>query len=196
MFRAILSENWSLLSPALQAHYGLNEGEEISLHGTLDVRHGFFVKLLMPLIRLTGALVPVQGQGFEVTVINKRIADKYYWYREFKKDQQVYMFNSVMQQFDNDLVESVGLGIGIKMGLKEINGGLLYVDKGYVLKLGKKYLPIPLQSLMGKSVIKEFSQKKSENDIEMSFVVSHWLFGFMFSYIGHFNIDYVLRGRS
>ena len=196
MFRAILSENWPLLNPALQKHYGLREGEEIALHGVLDVRHGLFVKLLMPLIRLTGALVPVQGENFEVTVINKRIADKYYWYREFKKDRRVYQFNSVMQQYDNNLIESVGLGIGIKMGLKEINGSLLYVDKGYVLKFGEKHLPIPLHILMGKSVIKEFSQQQSENDIEMSFVVRHWLFGFMFSYMGYFNIEYILRERS
>jgi len=196
MFREILSENWSLLNPVLQKHYGLKDGEEISLHGKLDVKHGFFVKLLMPFIRLTGALVPVQGEGFEVTVTNKRIGDKYYWFREFKKDRRVYRFNSVMQQYGNNLVESVGLGLGIKMGLKEVNGGLLYVDKGYVLKVGGKQLPIPLGLLMGQSVIKEFSDKQSKNDLEMEFVVQHWLFGFMFSYMGYFNVEYILRERS
>lgn len=187
MFRKILSDHWSELSPALQHHYGLKDGEEISMQGELAVKHGKFIKILMPLIRLTGALVPVEGEKFIVTVSNKRIGDSFYWSRRFQKENKVYKFNSKMQQFDNDIVEFVGLGIGIRMGLKVSNGGLLYEDKGYVFKLGSKLIPVPVGVLIGKSVIEEFTSNDTDHDLEMKFVVKHPWFGFAFSYMGFFD---------
>ena len=189
MFNKILSEQWNSLSPFIQQHYGLRDGEGIYLKGQLAVKHGKFLKLLMPLIRLTGSLVPVEGQCFNVSVLNKREGENYYWCRKFEKDHKVYEFNSVMNLYGNDVIENVGLRIGIKMRLSERNGGLLYEDKGYVFKLGKQYVPIPLHLLMGKSVIEEFTLSDNKHDIDMRFVVTHPWFGFMFSYMGYFNID-------
>ena len=189
MFKNILSDQWALLSPAVQQHYGITDGEEISLQGELAVKHGTFIKLLMPLIRLTGALVPVEGEKFIVTVDNKRIGDTFYWHRRFNKDNKVYKFKSKMQQYGNDIVEFVGLGIGIRMGISVVNGGLVYEDKGYVIKLGSLLIPIPLGLLVGRSHIEEFSTKDSPNDIDMRFVMNHPWFGFGFSYMGFFNIN-------
>ncbi len=187
MFRSILSEQWKSLSPVLQKHYGINNGEEIKMQGELAVRHGKFIKLLMPLIRLTGALVPVEGEKFIVTVVNKRIGNTFYWHRTFKKDNKIYEFNSKMQQFENDIIEFVGFGIGIRMGLKVSDGGLVYEDKGYVLKIGRKLIPIPLHVLIGKSVIEEYVSDNNSNDFNMRFVVNHPRFGFAFSYSGYLN---------
>ncbi len=187
MFKKILAEQWDLLSPAVQQHYGIQDGEEITMQGELAVKHGRFIKLLMPLIRLTGALVPVEGEKFNVTVENKRIGDTFYWHRRFKKNNKVYEFKSKMQQFDNNIVEFVGLGIGIRMGLKVVDGGLVYKDKGYVFKLGSILIPIPLRLLIGKSFIEEFTTKDTPHDLEMRFVVNHPWFGFGFSYMGYFN---------
>ena len=146
MFKTLLADQWDLLSPAVQQHYGIKDDEEMSMEGELAVKHGRFIKLLMPLIRLTGALVPVEGEQLNVTVENKRIGNTFYWHRRFKKDNKVYEFKSKMQQFNNDIVEFVGLGIGIRMRLKVIDGGLVYEDKGYVFKLGSILIPIPLRS--------------------------------------------------
>ena len=187
MFKTILAEQWGLLSPALQQHYGIQDGEEITMQGELEVKHGRFIKLLMPLIRLTGALVPVEGEKFIVSVENKRIGDTFYWHRCFRKDNKMYEFKSKMQQFDNDIVEFVGLGIGIRMELKVVDGGLVYEDKGYVFKLGSMLIPIPLHLLIGTSFIEEFTTKDSPHDLEMRFVVNHPWFGFGFSYMGYFN---------
>jgi len=189
MFNKILSEQWNSLSPSIQQHYGLEDGEEINLKGQLAVKHGKFIKLLMPLIRLTGALVPVEGQCFNVSVLTKREGENYHWCRRFEKDHKVYEFNSVMNLHGNDVIENVGLRLGIKLRVSERNGGLLYEDKGYVFKVGKQYVPIPLHLLMGKSVIEEFTLTDNKHDIDMKFVVTHPWFGFMFSYMGYFNVD-------
>jgi len=193
MFKSILKKQWTLLSPALQSHYGLDEGEEIIMQGKLAVKHGTFIKLLMPLIRLTGALVPVEGEDFFVTVKNKRKGDKFYWQRQFKKDNKVYVFNSVMQQYGDTIVEFVGLGIGIRMGIEVENNKLVYVDKGYVFKLGEKLLPIPLHLMMGRAVIEEYKAGNIAHDIDMRFVVIHPLFGFAFSYRGYFDLVELIK---
>lgn len=187
MFKTLLADQWGLLSPTVRQHYGIKDGEEISMEGELSVKHGKFIKLLMPLIRLTGALVPVEGEKFIVTVENKRTEDTFYWHRRFRKINKVYEFKSKMQQFDNDIVEFVGLGIGIRMRLKVKDGGLVYEDKGYVFKLGTILIPIPLRLLIGKSFIKEFTTDDGPHDLEMRFVVKHPWFGFGFSYMGYFN---------
>lgn len=187
MFKTLLAEQWDLLSPAIQQHYGIQDGEKITLQGELDVKHGRFMKLLMPLIRLTGALVPVEGDKFNVTVENKRIGNTFYWHRRFKKDNKVYEFKSKMQQHGGDIIEFVGLNIGLRMGLSVVNGELVYEDKGYVFKLGKKLIPIPLRILIGKSFIEEYANSETSHDLEMRFIVNHPLFGFGFSYMGYFN---------
>ena len=188
MFKTILEDQWDLLSPAVQQHYGIQDNEKIEMQGQLAVKHGFFIKLLMPLIRLTGALVPVEGEQFNVIVENKRIGDTFYWHRRFHKNNNTYEFKSKMQQHGNDVVEFVGLNIGIRMGLSIENGGLAYKDKGYVFKLGKKLIPIPLRLLVGKSFIEEYTTPETTHDLEMRFIVKHPLFGFGFSYMGYFNI--------
>jgi len=175
----------------LQRHYGIKEGEEITMRGKLSVKHGLFIKLFMPLIRLTGALVPVEGENFTVIVKNKKEAGRFYWYRKFIKADEIYEFNSVMRQYDDTVVEFVGFGLGIRMGLKEKNSGLVYQDKGYVLKLGKRLIPVPVHLLMGRSIIEEFTSEDSPHDIDMKFIVKHPWFGFLFSYMGYFNVDEV-----
>ncbi len=187
MFTTLLSDQWDLLSPAVQQHYGIKDGQEITMEGELAVKHGRFIKLLMPLIRLTGALVPVEEERFKVTVENTRMGNTFYWRRCFQKDGKVYEFKSKMQQFDDEIVEFVGLGIGLKMGLRVNNGGIVYEDKGYVFKLGKLLVPIPLRLFIGKSFVEEFASNDSPHDIEMCFVVQHPWFGFGFSYMGCFN---------
>ncbi len=188
MFKSILAEQWELLSPAIQKHYGLKDGEKISMQGELAVKHGRFIKVLMPLIRLTGALVPVEGDNFNVTVENKRVGDTFYWHRTFQKDNKAYIFKSKMQQHGSDIVEFVGFGIGIRMGLNVKNGALIYKDKGYVFKLGSWLIPVPVGLLIGKSSIKEFVGHETGHDLDMQFVVNHPWLGFGFSYMGFFNI--------
>lgn len=188
MFKTILSENWASLNPVLQQHFGLNDGEEIKLLGELEVKHGKFIKLLMPLLRLIGALVPVEGKGFIVRVENKRIGNIFYWHREFKKDNKSYIFNSKMQRYENDMIEYVGFGIGMRMSIKVTDIGILFEDKGYVIKIGSKIIPIPLHLLMGRAIIEEFTNNKNSNDLEIKLIMQHPWFGFCFSYIGYFNL--------
>ena len=188
MYKTLLSDKWDKVSPSVQKHYGITEGQSVTLKGELEVKHGRFIKLLMPLIRLTGALVPVEGKGFSVTVENSVIDDNFYWHRTFNKDGKNYIFKSKMSIYQGDVIEYVGLNIGIRMGVDVIDGAVVYEDKGYIFKLGPLHIPIPLRLLMGKSEVSEFESNNDNQDIEMKFTVNHPWFGFGFSYMGYFNI--------
>jgi len=188
MFKSILSRHWDSLHPILQKHYDIKDNESMTLYGRLTVKHGNAIKILMPLIRISKALVPVEGDDFEVIVVNKRLGESYCWDRQFKKDGNVYPFQSKMQRMDNDIIEFVGLGIGIRMGLEVSNGSLHYVDKGYVIKIGSMILPIPIHLLVGRSEISETVNDTDEHDFTMQFVMKHPWFGFMFSYEGFFDV--------
>ena len=190
MFKTILlnqDNQWDSLDPVLQQHYAINDGESIRMEGDLAVKHGRFIKLLMPLIRLTGALVPVEGEHFCVVVENKRTADLLHWHRVFYKDNKSYEFNSRMVQSGNDIIEFVGLGIGIRLGLRVTQGRLVFEDKGYVIQIGKKIFTIPLQLLIGETIIEEYATK-APNEFAMKFTVNHPWFGFAFSYKGCFKL--------
>lgn len=189
MFKELISEQWNLLDPFLQKHFGLEDGESISLQGEMTVRHGGMIKLLMPLIRLTGALVPIEGEDFMVSVENRRIGDTFHWHRQFKKDNQVYTFDSKMVQSGSNMIEFVGFGLGLRMSLKVKDGGLIFEDKGYVLKLGPVLIPIPLHSLLGRSYIEESQALSGEDDLNMKFIIRHPWFGFSFSYMGNVNLE-------
>jgi len=89
---------------------------------------------------------------------------------------------------NNDIVECVGLNIGIRLGINLVDSAIVFEDKGYVFKLGSKLTPIPLHLLMGTSFITEFKTLGSPHDFDMDFIVKHPLFGFGFSYSGYFNL--------
>jgi len=188
MFKILLSTDWEKLAPAIQAHYGIADQQTIKMEGVLDVKHGKWVKWLMPLIRLTGALVPIEGKSFKVTVENKREGEILYWHRVFQKEDQIFEFDSSMQRFGDNIVEFVGLGVGIRMKLHERDGGVVYEDKGYVLKLGNRLIPVPIGWMLGKSHIEEYPMPNEPHRFKMKFVMQHPLFGFGFSYMGELSI--------
>ena len=50
MFKKVLAEQWALLSPAVKQHYGIADGEEISMQGELAVKHELEPEFSFPLV--------------------------------------------------------------------------------------------------------------------------------------------------
>ena len=188
MFKAVLGSNWDRLDPVLQARYNFVPGTTKILAGTMQVKHGRLARMLMPLIRITGALVPVQGSGFQVTVTTDVSGDELKWMRIFKKDNKTYDFKSSMREKGDKIIESVGMGIGLRMQLKAVQGGLEYIDKGYVISIGKYVIPLPFHWLLGRSHVVEKTSLLPDREIHLLFTIRHPLFGFVFSYEGDFNM--------
>ncbi|HKY53233.1 MAG TPA: DUF4166 domain-containing protein [Anaerolineales bacterium] len=193
VLKQALGPGWNSLAPVIQAHYGLTPftDEQIHLKGIMDrVSYSPVATLLMPIAVFVGALVPYRGQDVPVQAINQSIPDKpeYFWTRTFHfPGKKPYTFHSAMIcTGDGQLTEYVRFGLGIRLAVTVRNGGLIERDLGYVWKIGRWSLPLPIHLLFGRSYIEEMPI--SDNEYQMKWKVTHPLFGEMFAYSGRFAI--------
>ena len=193
VLKQALGSNWSSLVPVIQAHYGLTPftDEHVRLKGNMDrVFHSRVVSPLIPVAALAGAMVPYQGHNIPVEVVNYSLPGKpaYFWHRTFYfPDKKPFVFQSSMVCTGvGELTESVRFGPGLRLGVSVRNGGLVEEERGYVWRIGRLSVPIPVHVLLGRSYVEEMPI--SEFEYEMRWVVTHTLFGETFAYSGRFSL--------
>jgi hypothetical protein len=173
VLKQALGSDWSSLARVIQTHYGLTPltDEQIYLKGMMDrVSYSSVAALLMPFAVFTGALVPYRGQNVPVDAINASMPGRpeYFWTRTFHfPGRKPYTFRSAMICTANgELTEYVRFGLGIRFAVSVMNGGLIERDLGYVWKIGKWSLPLPIQLLLGKSYVEEIPISDSEYEMD------------------------------
>lgn len=193
VLKQALGQGWASLAPVIQAHYGLTPftDEQIHLKGMMNrVSYSSIAALLMPFAVLVGALVPYRGWDVPVDAINWSMPDKpeYFWTRTFHfPGKKPYIFHSAMIcTGDGELTEYVRFGLGIRLAVTVLNGGLIERDLGYVWKIGSWSLPLPIHLILGRSTIEEVPI--SESEYQMKWTVRNSLFGETFAYDGQFTI--------
>ena len=71
VFHQVLGEDWNKLRYIIQRHYFLRpfSDDYICVRGTMhEVHHSAFAKLLIPMARIFGALVPYRGKNVPIEV--------------------------------------------------------------------------------------------------------------------------------
>ena len=193
VLKQALGPEWSSLAPVIQAHYGLTPAtdERIQLRGKMDrVFFSRFVSPLIPVAALAGAMVPYRGHDIPVEVVNYSVPGKpdYFWHRIFYfPGKKPYEFRSRMICTGaGELTEYVRYGIGLRLNVTVKDGGLNEKELGYVWRLGKWSIPIPVNIILGRSYVEEMPI--SDSEYEMQWVVTHPLFGETFAYSGRFSL--------
>jgi uncharacterized protein DUF4166 len=193
VLKQALGTQWSLLAPVIQAHYGLTPftDEQVRLKGNMDrVSYSPVVGLLIPLATLAGAMVPYRGRNVPVEVVNRSILGKpsYYWLRTFFfPGKKPFVFRSSMLcTGEGEITEYVRFSLGIRFNVTTKNGGLVEKDLGYVCKIGKWSIPMPINFMLGQSYVEEMPVSYFE--YEMKWVITHPLFGETFAYSGRFAV--------
>jgi len=193
VLKQALGPQWSSLAPVIQAHYGLTPftDEQIRLKGIMDyVSYSSIAAILMPFAVFTGALVPYRGQNVPVEATNQSLPGipAYFWTRTFHfSGRKPYTFRSWMIcTAAGELTEYVRFGLGIRLAVTVLDGGLIEKDLGYVWKIGRWSIPLPIHLLFGRSYIEEMPI--SDSEYRMKWTVTHPLFGEMFAYSGQFTI--------
>lgn len=188
VIRRALGERWDTLHATVRRHYNLPCGDlqEMELRGRMDVDHCAAVKPVLLIGRLFGALPARRGSDIEVTVYNRGDANSLHFHRRFFfPDRRPLVFKSRMQHLaDDEIVEFVRFGMGIRMRLTEAEGRLRYTSNGYLWRLGPLKLRIPDWLLLGRAVIDEYGI--DDNTIGLSFDIHHPLWGHTFAYCGRF----------
>lgn len=194
VIKQALGESWEGLAETVKQHYDITPGEssKMTIIGTMDeVYHSNIAKLFLLPGRIFGALVPYKGKNIPTEVRNWTSENNHkamFWYRTLNFPNKPPLIFSSRMEYTNDdeIIEYVRYGLGIRMKMSVDNGALVFKSKSYVWTIGAISVPIPTWLILGDAVITE--KAISEDEFYMDFYMIHPLFGKTFSYSGTFSI--------
>jgi hypothetical protein len=193
LLKHVLKSDWASLSPVLQAHYALTPftDQQLRVTGVMDsVTHSARAILIIPFTTFAGALIPLQGRNIPVDVVHATRANRpeVFWRRIFHfPNKKPFVFKSrIIMSGDHEITEYVRFGFGIRFKLSVENGGLIQHDRGYVWTLGTRSIPLPMNLLLGKTVVEE--RPLSDSTFSMKMEIKHPLLGQTFQYNGQFSV--------
>jgi hypothetical protein len=197
-----LGEKWNKLDTIIKLHYDLKPGCDTELHlrgAMCEVYHSKIGKLFLLPGRIFGALVPYKGRKIPTEVKNwtsKENQQAMYWHRRlFFPNKEPVIFRSRMEHIqDNEIIEYVNYGMGIRLRTYTQNKSLHFQSLGYIWKVGPITLPIPNWATLGEAEIVE--KAISDRELYVDFNMIHPLFGKTFSYSGSFIIDKIVDSNE
>ena len=194
LFEIILADDWDKLGGVIQRHYFLKpfSDDYICVKGTMSkIHHSLIAKLFIPFALLFGAVVPYRGKNVPVEVhYNSKIDNEnLYWDRIFKfSDKNHFHFKSHMEHNgNNEVIEFVRFGVGMRLIVTVEDGALVFRDKGYIWRLFGIDFPIPANLLLGNAYVEE--RPIDDDNFSMKMILAHPWLGEMFRYEGQFSLD-------
>jgi hypothetical protein len=88
---------------------------------------------------------------------------------------------------ENEVIEFVRFGVGLRLRVTEENGALVFRDLGYVWRIFGINIPLPGRLLMGSAYVEE--RPVDDNHFAMKMQIMHPLFGELFVYQGQFSLE-------
>lgn len=192
IFKSIFGNAWEALPPAIHKHYANRPYSEdvIIAKGHLDITLSPMARLLSPLFRFFGTLVPYSGENIPVTVYfrsNKHSSAFHFDRHFFFPGKEPCYFRSRMEQIQgNNIVEFMRFGLGWRMHTLWDGKKVILQHQSYVLKFLGALIPLPLSFLVGKGYAEE--EAVSDNAFRMQMQLTHPVFGTIFAYKGVFTI--------
>jgi hypothetical protein len=191
-YLSVFGAQWENLPPALRKRYANKpySNDVITVTGKLNINYSRLMTVILPLLKLCGALVPYKSNDVPVTVsfCSQPDSATLHFDRTFYfPGKEPYAFHSSIEQIKtNDVVEFMRFGFAWR-ALYSFDGSKIVMQHhGYVWKLFGKYISLPLSLLMGKCYAEE--EALSENSFRMLMRLTHPLFGNMFEYAGEFTL--------
>lgn len=198
VFRTVLGEDgWQALGAVVRRHYSLraHSSDAVVVQGHMDeVWHAPGAALLLPMGRLFGALVPYQGRHVPIAVHYRcRPGNAHlYWDRHFHfAGRPVFHFRSHMEALapgSGEVIEFVRFGLGLRLRVTAEDGALVFRDAGYVWRIGRLRLALPLQVLLGRAYVEERPAPDDPNAFTMCMYIRHPWWGQLFRYRGRFTL--------
>lgn len=202
VIKKALNRDWDKLADVVKLHYNIVPGESstIVISGVMEeVYHSPVAKLFLLPGRIFGALVPYKGKNISTEVRNWTSIENtsaMFWRRTLNfPDKKPVIFRSRMEHIkDNEIIEYVRYGMGLRMKMSVKDTALVFKSIGYVWKIGSIKIPIPTWVILGNAEIIE--KAVSDDAFFIDFTMVHPLFGRTFSYSGHFSIVEKDRGHG
>ena len=192
IFRNIFGGTWEKLPPVFLQHYANRpySRDAVIVEGTMEVELSWLTRLLAPVLRLSGALVPIAGRDIPVAVTFRSEAgsEAFCYDREFRfPGRKAYRFRSVMVPMGgNETIEWMSIGFGWRAAFSWADEQVRLEHRGYVLRLFGKVYAVPLEFLFGRGEAQE--QAIDDRSFRMAMIIRHRLFGNIYGYSGTFRI--------
>lgn len=193
VFQTVLGDDWTGLGAIIKNHYFLRpqSADYICVSGEMtEIKHSLVAKMLIPFGLLFGAVVPYQGKNIPIDVHYNSSPENsnIYWDRDFKFKRGSFHFKSFMEPVkQNEVIEFVRFGVGIRLRVTAEDQALVFRDIGYVWRLFGCDLPIPGRWLMGKVYVEE--RPINDQSFSMKMTLIHPLAGALFEYCGEFVLN-------
>lgn len=140
IFKTIFAEQWEALPIIMHKHYANRPfcQDIVVAQGKMDVKFGWFIWFLSPILRLLGSLVPYQGTDIPVTVrfMSEPNSNAFILQREFNfPNRKPFTFRSKLYPLHDDiLVEVMRSGLGWKHRFFYDGQHVVLEHRGYVLR--------------------------------------------------------------
>ena len=161
----------------------------------MDVTLSPLAKLMSPLMRLTGLLVPYSGKNIPVTVhfTSSPASNAFHFNRIFHFDGKApYRFRSRMiPTHDNHIIEWMACGLGWCASYHFEDNKVILRHEGYALRLFNKTIHLPVSWLVGRGYAEETAIDTHSFSMQME--LRHSIFGCLYAYSGTFTIKEVQR---
>lgn len=194
IYQSIFGTHWHALPAVIKHHYANPPfcHEANLAKGMLTVKMNRIARLITPLFRLFGALVPYQGESVPVTVCfrSEPKSNALRFERTFHfSNRKVAIFNSRMQPLcDNQLIEYFRFGVGWKHRCYFDGEKVIFQHLGYVWTVAGRSIPIPLSLLIGKAYAEE--TPLPNHAFALRVVLIHPLFGRLYEYHGQLEMTH------
>lgn len=193
LFKKILGEEWRSLHPDIRVRFDRNPlpGKPITYTGELsELSCSRLGKLLgyltMPMIQ--GALMPFNDADFpvDIQVYSKENNPAIFKQRTYRLNGRKPMqFTSYMRESSKgEVLEYVGMGLGMKLRLDVRDGNLHFESDGYFWELFGVRLPLPGLLTPGKTFL--YHRNHSANQFDIRIEIRHPVFGTTFTQAGIF----------
>ena len=194
LFRKILGAEWQKLHPDIQARFAKNPEPNRPLYYTghlSELTCSFVGKLIGHLSKpfIKGALIPYSDYDFpvDIQVYSKPNCAWIFKQRIYRlHGRKPIQFTSYMAESERgEVLEYVGMGLGMKLVLHVHEGNLYFTSDGYFWDIFGWRMPIPGLFTPGKTYLCHRNDNPSQFNIRIE--IKHALFGTTFTQVGVFH---------
>ena len=194
LFKKVLGPAWLDLHADIRRRFDKNPAIDKALYyrGNLsELSSSRFGKLLgyMTLPFIKGALMPFDDRNFpvDIKVYSKPACQDIFKQRIYRlHGRKPVQFTSFMRESaSGEVLEYVGMGLGMKLRLHVLDGNLHFRSDGYFWDLLGWRIPLPRLLTPGKTFLSHRNDSPSQFNIRIE--IRHAIFGTTFTQVGVFH---------
>jgi hypothetical protein len=194
LFRKVMGAEWGKLHPDIRRRFEKNPapGQPLYYQGELSqLRSSRLGKLLGFITRpfIAGALIPYDDADFpvDIEVYSRPACPHIFKQRTYRlHGRPPIRFTSYMAESERgEVLEYVGMGLGMKLRLHVDGGNLYFTSDGYFWDIFGWRMPLPGLLTPGKTFLCHRNDDREQFNIRIE--IRHALFGTTFLQVGRFH---------